>query len=38
MKRMALRRGQDRKVFRATSKPHPSNSTVKSVMRGGIRK
>lgn len=37
MKRYPMKRGKDRKVFRATSKSHPSNS-VKFVMRGGIRK
>lgn len=37
MKRFALNRGKDRKVFRRTSRPHPSN-TVRAVMRGGIRK
>lgn len=37
MKRRPLPKGRDRKVFRQTSKPHPSN-TVKFVMRGGIRK
>ena len=37
MRRRALNRSTDRKVFRRTSKPHSAN-TVKSVMRGGIRK
>lgn len=38
MKRRSLSRSADRKVFRRTTAPHPSNSTVRSVMRGGIRK
>lgn len=37
MKRIKLNRSKDRRVFKRTSAPHPSN-TVKSVMRGGIRK
>lgn len=37
MKRRSLSRGRDRKNFTRTSKPHPAN-TVKSVMRGGLRK
>lgn len=37
MRRTRLNPSKDRKVFRSTSKSHPSN-TVKSVMRGGIRK
>ncbi|WNK14455.1 MAG: hypothetical protein [Microvirus sp.] len=38
MKRHSVHKRKDRKVFSQTSKPHPSNSTVSSVMRGGIRK
>lgn len=38
MRRRALSKFKDRKVFRRTTKQHPSNSTVKAVMRGGIRK
>lgn len=37
MRRTRLSRGKDRKVFQKTSAPHPGN-TVRSVMRGGIRK
>lgn len=37
MKRRSLNKRKDRKVFKATTKSHPAN-TVKSVMRGGIRK
>lgn len=37
MRRMKLNRSKDRRVFKATTKVHPSN-TVTSVMRGGIRK
>lgn len=37
MRRTPLKRSTDRKVFKRTSAPHPSN-TVKYVMRGGIRK
>nr|QJB20156.1 MAG: hypothetical protein [Microvirus sp.] len=37
MKRRRLNKAKDRRVFRATSGQHPSN-TVKFVMRGGIRK
>lgn len=37
MRRSKVPKRTDRKVFRQTSKPHPAN-TVKSVMRGGIRK
>lgn len=38
MKRFPVNKQRDRRVFRQTSKTHPSNLTVKSVMRGGIRK
>lgn len=38
MKRIPLNKKRDRRVFRATSNPHPSNTTINSVMRGGIRK
>jgi len=34
---MKMGQKKDKKVFKRTSKPHPSN-TVKYVMRGGIRK
>lgn len=37
MRRYHLNKSKDRKVFRRTSRPHPSN-TVRAVMRGGIRK
>lgn len=37
MKRRPLPMKKDRKIFQATSKPHPAN-TVNFVMRGGIRK
>lgn len=37
MKRQRLRKSQDRRRFRATAGIHPGN-TVRSVMRGGIRK
>lgn len=37
MRRSSLSKGKDRKVFSKTSRPHPAN-TIKSVMRGGIRK
>ena len=37
MRRSPLNKSKDRKVFRRTSKTHSAN-TVKSVMRGGIRK
>lgn len=37
MRRIALRPSVDKRVFRRTSKPHSKN-TVRSVMRGGIRK
>lgn len=37
MKRTRLNKAKDRKVFRATTKTHPSN-TVNYVMRGGIRR
>nr|QJB20962.1 MAG: hypothetical protein [Microvirus sp.] len=37
MRRYKLSKSKDRRVFKKTSKPHSSN-TVKSVMRGGIRK
>lgn len=37
MRRSRLNRHKDRKVFKRTSAPHPAN-TVRSVMRGGIRK
>lgn len=38
MRRRHLNKSKDRKVFTKTSRPHPGNSTVSSVMRGGIRK
>lgn len=38
MKRKPLNHSTDKKVFTKTSGTHPSNATVKSVMRGGIRK
>lgn len=38
MKRTRMPYNKDRKVFTRTSKPHPANSTVRYVMRGGIRK
>nr|QJB20150.1 MAG: hypothetical protein [Microvirus sp.] len=37
MRRSRLSKSKDRKVFSRTSKPHSAN-TIKSVMRGGIRK
>lgn len=37
MKRRRLSHGRDRKVFSRTAKQHPGN-TIRSVMRGGIRK
>lgn len=37
MRRFKLSKSRDRKVFRRTTAQHPSN-TVRSVMRGGIRK
>jgi len=37
MRRRALNPRKDKQVFRRTSKAHSAN-TVKSVMRGGIRK
>lgn len=37
MKRYPLKRSKDRRKFSQTARPHPGN-TVKSVMRGGIRK
>ncbi len=37
MRRSRMSRHKDRRVFQRTSAPHPSN-TVRSVMRGGIRK
>lgn len=37
MRRQHLNKSKDRKVFRSTTKQHPAN-TIKSVMRGGIRK
>lgn len=38
MKRYPTKRRADRKTFSRTSTPHSSNTTVSSVMRGGIRK
>lgn len=38
MKRTKMPQKKDRQVFKSTSKPHPANSTVRHVMRGGIRK
>lgn len=37
MKRFHLSKGKDRRVFKKTSRQHPAN-TIRSVMRGGIRK
>lgn len=37
MRRIKLNRSKDRRVFRKNSGQHPAN-TVRSVMRGGIRK
>lgn len=38
MRRRPMPKYKDRKVFSRTSRPHPSNTTISSVMRGGIRK
>lgn len=37
MRRRPVNKFKDRKVFKRSSAPHPSN-TVRFVMRGGIRK
>lgn len=37
MRRSRMSKSKDRKVFKKTAKQHPAN-TVRSVMRGGIRK
>lgn len=37
MRRSRLNPGRDKKVFKKTSRQHSAN-TVKTVMRGGIRK
>lgn len=38
MKRSPVNKKRDQKIFKATSKPHPGNSTASFVMRGGKRK